>query len=113
MAGGKQSALQILAVFDPDLLGKPSLITAEPSLVVVLHSQADRYGYIEDYALRVIGNRGIHISRQDDGKFWGSMNPKSPADFFSFQVSFGKFSADKNSRDAVREHIVDPIIELP
>jgi hypothetical protein len=41
------------------------------------------------------------------------MNPKSPADFFSFQVSFGKFSADKNSRDAVREHIADPIIELP
>lgn len=111
MAGGKKFALQILAVFDPGQFGKPGLFAVEPSFIVVLHSQVDRAGYITDYALRVIGNRGIEIAQQADGKVWGSMNSKPPADFFSFQVPFDKFSADQNSRDAVRECIVDPIIE--
>lgn len=111
MVGGKQFALQVLTVFDPGLFGNPGLFTAEPSVVVVLHSQPDRYSYLDDYALRVIGNRGIEISGQADGKFRGSINAKLPTDFFSFQVSFDSFSADQNPRDAVSADIVDPIIE--
>jgi hypothetical protein len=105
------SPLPVLAIFNPEQFGKSSLFTAEPSIVVVLHSRADRYGYIAEYALRVIENRGIEIAQQADGKVWGKISAKLPADFFSFQVSFDKFSANENSRDAVREHIVEPIIE--
>lgn len=64
-----------------------------------------------DHAMRVIGNKGIEITQRAEGKFSGTMHSKPPADFFSFQVSFDKFSTDQNSRDTVREHIVAPIIE--
>lgn len=111
MIGGKQFALQILSVFDPDQFGKPGLFAVEPSIIIVLHSQPDRFGYITDYALKVIGNRGIEIAQQADGKVSGKINNKLPVDFFSFQVSFDKFSADQNSHEAVRQYIVDPIIE--
>lgn len=111
MAGGKRYALQILTVLDPTQFANSGRFAAVPSVVVILHSQADRYGYITDYALRVIGNRGIEIVGQADEKLWGKIKAKRPADFFSFQVSLDRFSADQNSHDAVRAHIVDPIIE--
>lgn len=109
MLGGEQVALQILTILDPELFGTPSLFAKAPSIVVVLHTQPSKYGYITDYALRLLGNRGIEVTRKAEGKFWGRINTKLPADFFAFQVSFDKFSADKNPNDAVREHIVDPI----
>lgn len=111
MCGGEQLALQIVAVFDPNIFNKQGPFALEPSFVVVVHSEAGRYSYINDYALRVIGNREIEIARRADGKFWGSMNSKPPASFFAFQVSFDEFSADQDSRDAARECIVDPITE--
>lgn len=113
MVEGRQFALQVLAVFDPDVFGTPGLFVAEPSLVVVLHSQENRAGYINDYALRVIGNRGIEISPKadDSNQYRGKINVRPPANFFSFQVPFDKFSADQNSHDAVRKYIADPIIE--
>ncbi len=110
MAGGKQFALQILAVFDPDLFGKSDLFAAEPSFVVVLHSQPARYGFIREHARRVIGNQGIEIDQRTDGKVLGKIYANPTADFFSFQVPLEAFSADRNPHDAVREHIVDPII---
>lgn len=106
---GKQFALQVMTVLEPDLFDRSGHFAVEPSIVVVLHSQAGKYLWIDDYVLRVIRNEGIQITHQADGKLWGKMNSNPPADFFSFQVSFDKFSADKDSRDAVREHIVDPI----
>lgn len=111
MCGGEEFALQILAVFDPDLFSAQDHFDKEPSFVVVLHSQPSRYAYMDDYALRVIGNKGIENPQQADGEFEGSLNSKPPADFFSFQVPFDKFSTDENSREAVREYIVDPISE--
>lgn len=111
MLRGKQFALQVLAVFDPDLFARQDLFTVEPSVIVVLHSKADRSGYIDDYAMRVITNRGIKIAQRANGKFWGSINAKLPADFFSFQVPFDQFSQNQNPHDAVREYIVEPIIE--
>ncbi len=108
---GKEFALQVMTVLEADLFDRSGHFAVEPSIVVVLHSQASRYLWIDDHALRVIRNEGIQITRQANGKFWGKMNSNPPADFFSFQVSFDKFSADKDSRDAVREHIVDPIKE--
>lgn len=111
MVGGKELALQVLAVFDPNVFAKQGLFAVEPSLVVVMHSRSDRYGHITDYALRVIGARGIEISQQADGKVRGKINAKRPAEFLSFQVSFDKFSADQNPHNAVREHIVGPVTE--
>jgi hypothetical protein len=111
MVGGKRLALQVLTVFDPSYFGNPSLFANEPSIVVVLHSQADRYGYIEEYAERVIGNKEIRIEKQDEGRLWGRIHAKVPADFFSFQVTLDRFSAERDPHDAVREHIVRPIQE--
>jgi hypothetical protein len=59
----------------------------------------------------VIENRGIEVAQQSDGKLSGKINFNPPVDFFSFQVSLEKFSADQNPREAVREYIVDPITE--
>ncbi len=109
MVGGERFALQVLAIFDAELFGRPGLFVAEPSLVVVLHSQAGRYAYMNDYALTVVRNREIEITEQADGRFRGEIGGKYPASFFSFQVPFDRFSASKNPREAVREHIVDPI----
>lgn len=109
MLGGQQVALQVLTILDPELFGNPDLFTKQPSIVVVLHSQTSRYGYIDDYALRLLKNRGIAVTQKADGKFWGTINAKLPADFFAFQVSFDKFSTNQNPNDAVREHITDPI----
>ncbi len=111
MVRGERVALQIVAVLDPSLFVRSDPFVAEPSIVVVLHSESDRYGFIEDYALRVIGNRGIDIERHDGGRFWGKINAKLPANFFSFQVPLDRFSAERDPREAVREHIVDPITE--
>ena len=108
---GNQFALQVMTVLEPTLFDRSGHFAVEPSIVVVLHSQAGRYLWIDDHVLRVIRNEGIRITHQADGKLWGKMNSNPPADFFSFQVSFDKFSADKDSRDAVREHIVGPITE--
>lgn len=110
MVAGRQFALQIVAVFDPTRFGKPDHFTKEPSIVVVLHSQANRYSYIEDYALRVIGNRGIDVERQEGGKLWGTIS-KPQAEFFSFQIPLDRFSEERNPHDDVREHIVRPIEE--
>lgn len=111
MVGGEHLALQIVTVLDPSLFVRSDPFVAEPSIVVVLHSESGRYGFIEDYALRVIGNKGIGIERQDGGRLWGRINAKLPAKFFSFQVPLDRFSAERDPRDAVREHIVDPITE--
>ncbi len=111
MVGGKRVALQIVTVLDPGLFVRSDPFVAEPSIVVVLHSEADRYGYIEDYALRVIANRGIDIERQDGGRLWGRINAKLPAQFFAFQIRLDRFSAEQDPREAVREHIVRPITQ--
>lgn len=111
MVGGRRFALQLVAVFDIGLFGKPGLFDAEPSLVAVLHSQPSRYAYATDYALSVIGNRRIEIVDQTSGKFRGKITAKPPADFFSFQVPFDKFSPDKDPHDTVRQYLTDPIIE--
>jgi hypothetical protein len=108
---GKRFALQVLTVFEPDVFAKTGHFAAEPSVVVVLHSQANRYLHIDNYALRVIENRGIEVAQQNDGKLLGTININPPVDYFSFQVPLEKFSADRNPREAVREYIVDPITE--
>lgn len=107
---GREQALQVMAVFDPELFAGQGLFAVKPSIIVVLHSQAHKYAYIDDYALRLIKNREIEITHQADGRLWGKMNSRPPAGFFSFQVSFDEFSADHNPHDAVREHIVNPIV---
>lgn len=111
MVPGERHALQILAVCDPAQFGTLGLFAAEPSIVAVLHSQPSRYSHITDYALRVVGNRGIEIYGQVGGGFCGKTNAKVPADFFSFQVAFDRFSVDQDPHDAVSTHIVGPIAE--
>ena len=54
MIEGKRFAIQVLAVFDPDLFDRLGRFAAESSLVVVLQSKADRWNCIDAYALRVI-----------------------------------------------------------
>lgn len=109
MVRGKQVALQIVTILDPDQFGKSDFFAAQPSVVIVLHSQVDNFNSVEVYALRVIKNRGLEIAQRTYGSVQGKINAKLPAEFFSFQVSFDKFSADRNPHDAVLKHIVDPI----
>jgi len=111
MLGGKHHALQVMAVFDQTLISDQGPFVCEPSIVVVLHSLPRKYGWIRDYAENVIRNRRIEITENVDGKIEGQLHVKAPAQFFAFQVAFERFSADEDAQDAIREHILEPLVD--
>ena len=111
MVNMKHYALQILAVFNPDLFPRQSIFAAEPSIVVVMHSRVNRFAYVNDYALSVIKNHGVTINSAENGKLAGMINNKISANFFAFQVPLDKFSIEQDTQHVIQEYIVDPIIE--
>lgn len=111
MLGGKHYALQVMAIFDHELISGQSPFVSEPSIIVVLHSLAKKSGWIRDYAENVIRNRRIEITEDRGGKLEGYIQVKAPAQFFAFQVSFDRFSGEENAPEAILEHIIDPLVD--
>ena len=114
MVPGHSWALQLLLIVDEELITKGSVFSPEPSLFVVLHSQVDRYGYVDDYGLRIIGNRpGIkELTKEGRSIVKGKIEIKFPADFFAFQILLDEFAEGTEPNTVIRERIVNPIIEL-
>jgi hypothetical protein len=111
MLEGRQYALQIVAVVDDALFAQGGTFIIEPSLIVMVHTQAAKYGWLSDYALRAIKNQ--HLERMDKvaGTVWGKIEAKYPADFFAFQVQYDKFSDNRSLQSVVTQYIVEPILK--
>jgi hypothetical protein len=111
MLEGRQCALQLVAVVDDALFAPGGPFMVEPSLIVVLHTQAAKYGWLSEYALRVIKNQ--HLVQADNvaGTLWGKIEARYPADFFAFQVQYDKFSDNRSLQAVVSQYIVDPLLK--
>lgn len=108
---GFKHALQILTIIDENLISNNDFFTREPSIIVVLHSRADKCSRLDEFALTVVRNQNVELIRKDNGVIWGHIKSKYPADFFAFQVSLDKFSDIEKPQEAVRQYMVNPIIE--
>jgi hypothetical protein len=106
---GKTHALQAIAVIDAYLFTHNGPFVLEPSLITVLHTQPEKYGWINDYALNVIKNQNVVLTTKERGAVVGKINAKFPADFIAFQVQYEKFSENTHPQNAVQKYIVDPI----
>lgn len=111
MLGGKIVALQVVAVVDANLFTPGGPFAVEPSLITVIHDQAEKYCWLNDFALKVIRNQNVELTSINHGSVWGKLNTKFPADFFAFQVQYDKFSENKNPQEAVRQYIIDTIFD--
>ncbi len=108
---GRQHGLQMVAVVDDSLFAPGGPFMAEPSLIVMLHSQAEKYGWLGDYALRVIKNQHLVKADKVGGTLWGKIDVRYPADFFAFQVQYDKFSDNRSLQAVVGQYVVEPILK--
>jgi hypothetical protein len=111
MLEGRMYALQVVSVIDANLFAQSGPFIIEPSMITIIHNQTDKFGWINDFALNVIKNQNVELTSKVHGTMRGKIKAKFPADFFAFQVQYDKFSENKNPREAVRQYLVDPIIE--
>lgn len=108
---GFKCALQIVTIIDSSLIARNGFFLHEPSIIIVLHTQAYKYSWVDEFALNVARNRNVRSIRKVNGIIWGQIKSEYPADFFAFQRSLDKFSNTDNPQEAVRLQIVNPIIE--
>ena len=107
---GKTHALQVVSVIDAYLFSHNGPFILEPSLITVIHTLPEKYGWINDYALNVIKNQNVILTSKDRSGVFGKITVKFPADFFAFQVEYDRFSDNTQPQKAVQKYIVDPII---
>ncbi len=107
---GKTHAVQVVSVIDAYLFSHDGPFILEPSLITVIHTQPEKYGWINDYALNVIRNQNVSITSKDLSAVRGKIIAKVPADFIALQVQYEKFSDSTHPQNAVRKYIVDPIL---
>ncbi len=107
---GRKYALQVVSVIDASLFAQGGPFIIEPSMIVVVHSQVEKYGWLNDFALKVIRNQQVEITRKVGDVSWGKISAKYPADFFTFQIQYDRFSDNKSPQEAVSSNIVEPII---
>jgi len=108
---GKKYAFQILSVLDASLVTQSGPFIVEPSMIIVVHTQVDKYAWINEFALKVIKSQNVELTKTMDSVVWGKINAKFSADFFAFQVRYDKFADVKNPQSSVSKYLVDPIIE--
>jgi hypothetical protein len=107
---GKTFALQMVSIVDANLFAQNGLFIKEPSMITLIHTQPEKYGWIDDFALSVIKNQNVELTTKERGVVHGKITGKFPANFFAFQIQYDKFTDDQNLLEAVRQNIVDPII---
>ena len=110
MLEGNACGLQIVSVIDESLFAQGGPFSIEPSMVVLVSSEADKYVRVDEFALRVIKNQNVERVKKAGNIVRGKITAKFPADFFAFQVEYDRFSDDKNPEEAIGKYIIDPII---
>ncbi len=109
MLEGKKCALQVVSVLDPSLFAQNGRFLIEPSMVIVVVSQADKYARVDEFALQVIKNQNIEQVKKTGNIVRGKITGKFPADFFAFQVQYDRFSEDKKPEITIGSYVIDPI----
>lgn len=109
MLEGKKCALQVVSVIDETLFTQGGPFFIEPSMVVMVHSQADRYARLDEFALQMIKNQNVEGIKKAGNIVRGKINAKFPAEFFAFQVQYDQFTDDKKPEIAIGTFIIDPI----
>jgi len=113
---GNNFALQLFAVFDPQLLtNNQQAFNSEPSIVIVKHSREDRPGWVADYGLRVIKKDRITQEVFGENVIMGKMvgGDANGTQYFAFQVPFEVFGAGQDINLAIEQHIVSVLQALP
>lgn len=108
---GSKHSLQILTIVDAGLIARNGYFAHEPSIISVVHTQANKNSWLDEFALNVVRNQKVELVRKSDEIIWGRITSKYPADFFAFQVALDKFSETADPLDAVSKNVVKPIIE--
>jgi hypothetical protein len=111
MVEGYKYALQILTIVDASLISGSGYFVREPSIITIVHTQADKNCWVDEFALNVIGGRNVEFTKKLNETFWGSISTECPAEFFAFQVGLDKFSDSDNLLTAVRQHLLAPLTE--
>jgi hypothetical protein len=111
MLEGREYALQMVAIVDDKMFAPAGPFIVEPSLIVMLHNQAAKYGWLSEYALRLIKNQNLLQSENVAGTLWGKIDARYPAEFFAFQVQYDKFSDSRSLHEVVSQYIVEPILK--
>ena len=110
--GGENTALQIYALLDIEIIGNKEYFLPEPSLVIIKHSDKDKGLYPDDYGLKVI-NSSMDFLEIEGGAISGSIPGKDGVSFQAFQVPLGLFTSDQRAQDIIQERIVNVIHRLP
>jgi len=108
---GLKHSLQILTIVDASLIARNGFFSHEPSIISVVHTQANKNSWLDEFALNVVRNQKVEVLHKADDIIWGRINSKYPADFFAFQVALDKFSESSDPLEAVSQNIVQPVVE--
>jgi len=108
---GLNHSLQLLTIVDAGLISRSGYFIHEPSIIGVVHTQANKNSWLDEFALNVVRNQKVEFLGNTDGILWGHIKSKYPADFFAFQVPLDKFSESPDILDAVIQYIITPVIE--
>jgi hypothetical protein len=109
MLEGKKCALQVVSVIDATLFAQNGIFFIEPSMVIVVVSQSDKYARIDEFGLQVIRNQNISQEKKEGNTVWGKITSNFPTNFFAFQVQYDRFTDDKKPEIAIGRYIIDPI----
>ena len=110
--GSENTALQIFALLDPEIIGNKEYFVPEPSLFMVRHSDKDKILYPSDYGLKVIHSSEV-FPEIEDGVIFGLIPGTDEVNFQAFQVPLRLFTAGTRPGDIIQERIVDVINNLP
>ena len=110
--GGENTALQIFAILDTEIIGNKDYFVPEPSLIIINHSDKDKFLYPGDYGLKVI-HSSERFSEVEDGVIFGLIPGKDEVRFQAFQVPLGLFTIGQKVEDIIQERIVNVIRRLP
>ena len=110
---GVAYTLQFFAILDLSVLENNPDFEAEPSLIVVKHSQPGRALWISDFGLRVIQNTRIERVKGDDNIISGVILGDPRTLFHAFQVPLERFAEGQDAERAIQETIVEVLRRLP
>jgi hypothetical protein len=109
MLEGKKCALQVVSVIDASLFAQRGYFLIEPSMIVVVISEVDKYTRVDEFALQVIKPQNIEQVKKMGNIVRGKIEANFIADFFAFQVQYDCFSDDRKPEIAIGNYIIDPI----
>jgi hypothetical protein len=109
MLEGNKCALQVVSVIDASLFTQRGYFLIEPSMIVVVISEADKYARIDEIALQVIKPQNVEQVKKTGNIVSGKITANYLADFFAFQVQYDCFSDDRKPEIAIGNYVIDPI----